>query len=192
VLSVVEGTGQLFGAVHIVDILYGGNTEKIRKFDHDQLEGYGAGKPFGKDELRSIIRQLVASGFLNLDAAGHGGLNISEKGFKLARGNAEFNYRQEEAYFPAEREKRDRKPLSTGLSEADEGLYNMLKGRRLALAQERGVPAYVVFTDKTLVDMAYRKPRSIVEFLNVNGVGKSKTDKFSKPFLQVISDYLIG
>jgi ATP-dependent DNA helicase RecQ len=191
VLSVVEGTGQLFGAVHIVDILFGSNTEKIRKFNHDQLSGYGGGKPFGKDELRSIIRQLVASGFLNLDAVGHGGLNISEKGFKLARGKAEFNYRKEETYFPGEREKRDRKPLSTGLSEADEVLYSMLKVRRLALAQERGVPAYVIFTDKTLVDMAYRKPQSTADFLDVNGVGKSKTDKFSKPFIEVISDYLV-
>jgi ATP-dependent DNA helicase RecQ len=63
--------------------------------------------------------------------------------------------------------------------------------RRLALAQERGVPAYVIFTDKTLVDMAYRKPQSTADFLDVNGVGKSKTDKFSKPFIEVISDYLV-
>ena len=192
VFSVVLGTGQVFGAVHVVDILSGANTEKIRKFNHDQLTGYGGGKGFGKDELRSIIRQLVASGFLHLDAAGHGGLNISQKGFKLAEGKAEFNYRQEENHIPPEREKRDRKPLSTGLSESDEVLYNMLKVRRLALARERGVPAYVVFTDKTLVNMAFRKPQNTADFLDVNGVGKSKTNKFSKSFIEVIDDFLLG
>ena len=192
VLSVIEGTGQLFGAVHIVDVLSGANTDKIRKFNHDQLIGYGAGKSFGKDQLRSIIRQLVASGFLDLDTAGHGGLSVSEKGYKLARGTAEFNYREEESHLPAERQKRSRKTLSTGLSQADEELYNMLKVRRLALAQERGVPAYVVFTDKTLVDMAYQKPQNTTAFLDVNGVGKSKTEKFGEPFIEVICDYLGG
>ena len=192
VLSAIEGTGQMFGAVHIVDVLMGANTDKIRKFNHDQLTGYGAGKSFGKDQLRSIIRQLVAAGFLDLDTAGHGGISVSEKGFKLTRGKAEFNYREEVARLPAERQKRSRKTLSTGLSEADEELYNMLKVRRLALAQERGVPAYVVFTDKTLVDMAYQKPQNTNAFLDVNGVGKSKTEKFAKPFIEIISDYLGG
>ena len=192
VLSAIEGTGQMFGAVHIVDVLMGANTDKIRKFNHDQLTGYGAGKSFGKDQLRSIIRQLVAAGFLDLDTAGHGGISVSEKGFKLTRGKAEFNYREEVARLPAERQKRSRKTLSTGLSEADEELYNMLKVRRLALAQERGVPAYVVFTDKTLVDMAYQKPQDTNAFLDVNGVGKSKTEKFAEPFIEIISDYLGG
>ena len=192
VLSAIEGTGQMFGAVHIVDVLMGANTDKIRKFNHDQLTGYGAGKSFGKDQLRSIIRQLVAAGFLDLDTAGHGRISVSEKGFKLTRGKAEFNYREEVARLPAERQKRSRKTLSTGLSEADEELYNMLKVRRLALAQERGVPAYVVFTDKTLVDMAYQKPQNTTAFLDVNGVGKSKTEKFAEPFIEIISDYLGG
>ena len=192
VLSAIEGTGQMFGAVHIVDVLMGANTDKIRKFNHDQLTGYGAGKSFGKDQLRSIIRQLVAAGFLDLDTAGHGGISVSEKGFKLTRGKAEFNYREEVARLPAERQKRSRKTLSTGLSEADEELYNILKVRRLALAQERGVPAYVVFTDKTLVDMAYQKPQNTNAFLDVNGVGKSKTEKFAEPFIEIISDYLGG
>ena len=182
----------MFGAVHIVDVLMGANTDKIRKFNHDQLTGYGAGKSFGKDQLRSIIRQLVAAGFLDLDTAGHGGISVSEKGFKLTRGKAEFNYREEVARLPAERQKRSRKTLSTGLSEADEELYNILKVRRLALAQERGVPAYVVFTDKTLVDMAYQKPQNTNAFLDVNGVGKSKPEKFAEPFIEIISDYLGG
>lgn len=190
ILSVIEGTGQVFGAVHIVDVLNGANTDKIRKFSHDQLAGHGAGKSYGKDQLRSIIRQLVASGFVDLDTAGHGGLSVSEKGYKLARGSEDFQYRQEKPRPASSSSKTPRKTLSTGLSQADEELYNMLKVRRLALAQERGVPAYVVFPDKTLVDMAYRKPTNVDAFVEVYGVGKAKTEKFAVPFMEVISDYL--
>ncbi len=190
VLSLIQGTGQVFGAAHIVDLLSGANTEKIRKFSHNELPGYGAGKSHGKDQLRSIIRQLVASGFLDLDTAGHGGLSLSEAGFKLLRGAAQFSYREEKAGKHAPPEKRPRTPLSTGLSSADEDLYAMLKIKRLALAQERGVPAYVVFPDKTLVDMAYQKPTNEAAFLEVYGVGKSKTEKFGNAFIEVISDFL--
>lgn len=190
VLSLIQGSGQMFGAAHIVDLLSGANTEKIRKFSHNELPGYGAGKSYGKDPLRSIIRQLVASGFLNLDAAGHGGLSLSEQGYKLLKGSVNFSYREEKAGKQATPEKRARTPLSTGLSSADEELYNMLKIKRLALAQERGVPAYVVFPDKTLVDMAYQKPTNETAFLGVYGVGKSKTEKFGPAFMEVISDFL--
>lgn len=192
ILSVIEGTGQMFGAVHIVDVLNGANTDKIRKFNHDQLPGHGAGKGLGKDQMRSIIRQLVAAGFVDLDTAGHGGLSISEKGYKLARGSEDFKYRQEKARPTSSATKSPRKALSTGLSQADEELYNMLKVRRLALAQERGVPAYVIFPDKTLVDMAYQKPTNVDAFVEVYGVGKAKTEKFSEPFMEVIQDYLGG
>ncbi len=192
VLSVIEGTGQVFGAVHIVDVLCGANTDKIRKFSHDQLPAYGAGTSHGKDALRSIIRQLVAGGFVDLDTAGHGGLSVSEKGFKLARGSETFQYRKEEKHLRPVSEKRPRKTLSTGLSQSDEDLYNMLKVKRLALAQERSVPAYVIFPDKTLVDMAYQKPTTKMAFLEVFGVGKSKTEKFADAFIEVITDYQGG
>ena len=189
VLSAIEGTGQVFGAVHIVDVLSGSNTDKIRKFSHDDLPAYGTGRDYGKDQLRSIIRQLVAAGFVDLDTAGHGGLSVSEKGFKLARGTESFQYRKEESRIQPTAEKRPRKALSTGLSQSDEDLYNALKVKRLALAQERGVPAYVVFPDKTLVDMAYQKPTSKDAFLEVYGVGKSKTEKFADAFIEVISEF---
>ncbi len=190
IFAAMEGTGQVFGAVHIVDVLCGANTDKIRKFNHDSLPAYGAGKAHGKEGLRSIIRQLVASGFVNLDTAGHGGLSLSEKGFRLARGSESFNYRKEAAHKKSSPENRPRTALSTGLSQADEDLYNRLKVKRLALAQERGVPAYVIFPDKTLVDMAYQKPTDKDAFLGVYGVGKAKTEKFSNPFMEVIADYL--
>lgn len=190
ILSVIEGTGQVFGAVHIVDVLMGANTEKVRKFNHDRLPGHGAGRGLGKDQLRSLIRQLVAAGFVDLDAAGHGGLSVSEKGYKLARGALRFEYRQEPDKPVRASKPKAKTALSTGLSQTDEELYNMLKVKRLALAQERGVPAYVIFPDKTLVDMAYRKPTDRDAFLEVYGVGKSKTEKFSEPFMEVICDFL--
>ncbi|NQV98557.1 MAG: DNA helicase RecQ [Rhodospirillales bacterium] len=190
ILSVIDGSGQVFGAVHIVDILSAANTDKIRKFNHDKLPGFGAGRGLGKDQLRAIIRQLVAAGYLDLDTAGHGGLSVSEKGYKLARGSDVFRYREEKKSTRPEAEKRPRKTLSTGLSEVDEELYNLLKVRRRELAQERNVPAYVIFADKTLVDMADQKPRNEAAFLEVYGVGKSKTEKFAASFMAVIAEFL--
>lgn len=189
VLSAIEGSGQVFGAVHIVDVLSGANTDKIRKFNHNDLPAYGTGTSYGKDQLRSIIRQLVAGGFVDLDTAGHGGLSVSEKGYKLARGSESFQYRKEDQQSKPASEKRPRKTLSTGLSESDEDLYNILKVKRLALAQERGVPAYVIFPDKTLVDMAYQKPMNKDAFQEVYGVGKSKTEKFADAFIETISEH---
>lgn len=189
VLSAIEGSGQVFGAVHIVDVLSGANTDKIRKFNHNDLPAYGTGTSYGKGQLRSIIRQLVAGGFVDLDTAGHGGLSVSEKGYKLARGSESFQYRKEDQQSKPASEKRPRKTLSTGLSESDEDLYNILKVKRLTLAQERGVPAYVIFPDKTLVDMAYQKPMNKDAFQEVYGVGKSKTEKFADAFIETISEH---
>ncbi|MDP6175151.1 MAG: RecQ family ATP-dependent DNA helicase, partial [Rhodospirillales bacterium] len=93
VLSAVKRTGQLFGAAHIIDVLTGAQTEKIEKFRHDELSTFGVGTEFKKPEWRSLIRQLVAGGFLSIDIQGHGGLRLGEKGSALLAGEMDFTYR---------------------------------------------------------------------------------------------------
>ena len=189
VLSAVRRSGERFGAAHIVDILRGTRTEKIARSGHDRLPTFGVGAARGKAEWQSIIRQMAATGILRLDVAGYGGLAITGKGRALLRGEGVFRYREDTvartpAAGPRPRAARaDDQPL-TGDETA---LLGVLKELRLRLARERGVPAYVVFSDRSLIDMAQRRPRTVEDFAEVHGVGAAKRKDFAAPFLAAIA-----
>lgn len=188
VLSAVQGSGQMYGAAHIIDILRGMQTEKLLKAGHDNLPAYGDGADLRKQEWQSIIRQLVSAGFLRLDVQGYGGLGITPKGEDLMRGDETFRYRQDTLKKSRASKRRTRDlAADAGLPEADTGLLNELRALRLSIAKERGVPAYVIFTDRTLVDMARRKPANMAEFAEVHGVGAAKQRDFAAIFLAVVN-----
>jgi ATP-dependent DNA helicase RecQ len=188
VLSAVHRTGQRYGAAHIIDVLRGSLTEKVAKAGHDQLPTFGAGGEHKKEEWRSMIRQLVAAGFLDHDVKGFGGLAITGKGRALLRGGESFHYRQDTLRrAPRARRKSRNGELAAKLSDAETALLDRLKALRLGLAKERGVPAYVVFSDRSLADMAQRQPRNDAEFSEVNGVGAAKLKEFAVPFLKAIA-----
>jgi ATP-dependent DNA helicase RecQ len=188
VLAAVDGSGQLYGSAHIIDILRGMQSEKLLKAGHDRLAAYGSGADMRKPEWQSIIRQLVSAGFLRLDVQGYGGLAITPKGQDLVRGEESFRYRQD-TLKKSRAAKRRASDLAADadLPEADTKLLTELRALRLSFAKERGVPAYVVFTDRTLVDMARRKPVTIDQFAEVHGVGAAKLRDFAEPFLKTIS-----
>ena len=188
VLAAVEGSGQIYGAAHIIDILRGMQREKLLKASHDKLAAYGTGANLRKPEWQSIIRQLVSAGFLQLDVQGYGGLTIPPKGQDLMRGAKSFRYRQDtlKKSRAAKRRVRDL-AADADLQEADTELLSALRALRLSCAKERGVPAYVVFTDRSLMDMARRKPSTIDEFAKVHGVGAAKLRDFAEPFLAAIN-----
>ena len=188
-LSAVHRTGQRFGAAHIIDVLRGAETEKIVRAGHDRVPTFGTGADIKKADWRSLIRQLVASGFLRLDVGGYGGLALTDKGQALLRGEEAFHYRPD-AMSPASAaagRKAKGAELAAELSAADTALLVRLKELRLRLAKERGVPAYVVFADKSLVEMAQRRPGNVDEFAEINGVGAAKLRDFAEPFLAAIA-----
>lgn len=193
-LSAVLRTGQRFGAVHVIDVLRGANTEKIRALGHDNLPTYGAGADVAKEEWRSILRQLMASGFLQLDVAGHGGIAMTEKGAGLLKGEETFRYRRDTAVRRAKMPGgRARAAAPTAdLTETDRSLLLALKELRRDLAIERGVPAYVIFADRSLEDMVRKRPRSAGEFAGIHGVGAAKLRDLAAPFLDRISRHLEG
>ena len=187
-LSTVQHSGERFGAAHVIDILRGTETEKIVRFSHGRLPVFGVGAGRGKNEWRSLIRQMVATGFLRLDIAGYGGLGITDKGRDLLRGKGAFRYREDTVaarLSAPSRETRGKGPEHP-LSGDQTALLDVLKALRLRLAKERGVPAYIVFPDRTLIDMARRRPRTKEEFAEVNGVGAAKLEQFAAPFLAAI------
>ena len=198
ILAAVYRTGERFGAAHVIDVLRGTATEKVERARHHLLPTFGMGAERGKNEWRSLIRQMVATGLLRLDIGGYGGISITGKGRGLLQGESVFLYRRDTVSARPSRPAREAggrsgKELQAGpLSDAEAALLDALKALRLQLARERGVPAYIVFSDRTLIDMARRRPRTEEEFAQVNGVGAAKLEAFAGPFLAAIEDVLAG
>jgi ATP-dependent DNA helicase RecQ len=185
VLAAVQGTGQKFGAAHIVDVLRGAETEKIVRFRHAALPSFGAGADRSQRQWLGIIRQMVATGLLDIDIVGFGGLRVTAAGAALLRGDGAFRYRADRIRKDA-KAKRGPAPAD-GLDAVAADLLQHLKAVRLKLAKERGVPAYVIFSDRTLVDMAAKRPRTADDFAEVFGVGSAKLQSFADIFLHAIA-----
>ena len=188
VLAAVDQSGRIYGAAHVIDILRGVLTEKISKAGHNQRPAFGIGTELQKGEWQSIIRQLVAAQFLQLDVQGYGGLTITLKGEGLMRGLENFHYRKDtlKKNRAANRKIRDLATVAD-LPDADTALLAELRKLRLRLAKSRGVPAYVIFPDRSLVDMARQKPATVDEFAAIHGVGAAKLRDFGETFVTTIN-----
>jgi ATP-dependent DNA helicase RecQ len=187
-LSAVARTGQRFGVGHLTDVLLGEPTERVRHFQHDQLKTFGVGSELDKRQWRSVFRQLVAQGHLEVDVAGHGGLRLGEDAREVLRGAAAVSFRDEPARLPRALRKR----AATGapvepLSDVDAALFEALRAKRLALAREQGVPPYVIFHDTTLLAMARQRPRDHAALAEIPGVGRSKLERYGDIFLGVVA-----
>ena len=189
VLGAVAGTGQRFGATHIVEILRGGASEKITRGGHDRLPEHGAGASRKAEEWRSIVRQLVAANFLHMDVRDYGGLKITARGEALRRGEEGFNYRNDVVAGSSSKTRKTAAAPAVDLTDTETSLLGELKVLRSKLARARGVPAYVVFTDRALQDMARRAPNSREEFAEVHGVGAAKLKDLAAPFLEAIARF---
>jgi len=180
ILLAIVQSGARFGAAHIVEILRGARTQKMLDRGHDRLSSFGSGAARKKEDWQSLIRQLAAGGFLAPDA--HGGLGVTDLGYALSRGEVMFTYRLPEALAKS----KVQSAVSETSDAADPNLLAALKALRLKLARERQVPAYVIFSDRTLLDMAARGPRDLDAFAEVHGVGAAKLTDFGAVFLEVI------
>lgn len=186
-LSACVSTGQMFGQAHLIDIVRGADTEKIRSTGHDKLTEHGKGDELSKDAWRSIVRQLVAAGFLKLDVTGHGGLSLSPSGQKLLKGEETFSYRKDLVHKASKKKTRaGRASPPADLNDADTELLSRLKDLRTALAKEREVPAYMIFSDRSLEDMARQRPTNDAAFGDIHGVGAAKLKEFADEFIAVV------
>ncbi len=188
-LSCIYRTGQRFGASHVVDVLLGRDNEKIRQHSHQQLSTYGIGKEMGEPQWRSLLRQLLVRGFLESDLQGHGGLRMTERCRVVLRGEEGLALRRD-AELPAVRDMRSRARID--LPWELEPLWQALRTCRKQIAEEQGIPPYMVFNDNTLRQMALEQPRTPTALLQVSGVGQSKLANYGDTFLQVICDHCDG
>ncbi len=186
-LSCVYRTGQRFGAGHLIDVLTGADSERIRQLGHDKLSTFGIGREFAKEEWRSIFRQLVAAGLLRVDIEGHGSLGLTEACRAVLRGEKDLSLRRDVGRRKAgSRSPRQRDTIG---EPADEALFQALRAQRLAIAREIGVPPYVIFHDATLLEMARRKPQDEAQLALLSGVGKAKLERYGEAFIAVIRGF---
>ena len=188
VIQTIKLTGQFFGAAHISDVLRGSESAKIKERYHDQLETFCSMPHYPKTFISSLIRLLVAFGALKIDFAKYGALTISDIAEQIYKGKTIF-----EAKKIVVGQNKAASKYSTTREEVkveNQDLLQILKNLRLDIATEKNVPAYVIFPDKTLHQMANTKPTTKEEFLNISGVGEKKLEEYFKPFSETVVDFL--
>jgi ATP-dependent DNA helicase RecQ len=184
-LSAVYRTGQRFGVNHLIEVLRGSEADKVLQFDHHLLPTFGVGKQWDNNQWRSVFRQLVARGLLSVDLERFGALRLEEKCRPLLRGEERIELRRDQP-----RQKAARQQTRTALpADIDIGLWEALREQRRLLAEEQGVPPYVIFHDRTLQEMCFHLPRNETELGHINGVGERKLEKYGAQFLQVINEH---
>jgi len=180
-LSAALRTGESFGTVHLTDILLGTVTAKVTERGHDRLPTFGVGKNWDKRQWQAMFRQMLGLDLLRPDPARNGALRLTDKARPVLRGEDVVTMRQ------------DQTPVRTGpkvrayVGEEDQPLLSALKAKRRALAEAAGVPAYIIFADRTLIEMAEARPQTLDAMARISGVGAKKLDSFGRAFLAVIA-----
>ncbi|MDF7801696.1 DNA helicase RecQ [Pontiellaceae bacterium B1224] len=178
IMSAIHRSGQKFGAVHIADIVVGANTAKIRQMGHDQLKTYGAGKDQDKKYWRRVIDDLLAQECIIQNAEQFSALEITPKGKQILFGKKTFEVIRQKAG--------KRKSADRITSDYSQKLFDQLRAERQRLAQEEGVPPFVIFSDRTLREMALYFPDTAEQMSGISGVGAAKLAKYGDTFMTII------
>lgn len=184
-LSTVYRSGQRFGVGHVIDVLLGKLNERISSLQHDQLSTFGIGKDLSESEWRSVFRQLIARGFLQVSLDGYGVLHLDERCRPVLRGEENLDLRKDPVK-PSADKGRPRVSSHQRFSGEDLDLWNNLRKLRKRLADEQDVPPYVIFHDATLMMMVEERPSSLNTMAGLSGVGQRKLAAYGEPFLNVI------
>ncbi|NCU19543.1 DNA helicase RecQ [Candidatus Falkowbacteria bacterium] len=181
-LSAALRTGESFGAGHLIDILTGTTTDKVRERGHESLPTFGVGRDLTRAQWQAVFRQMQGHDLIRPDADRHGALVMTEAARPILRGEAQITLRRDLV------RRAVAGPVVRALvAEEDAPLLSALKAKRRALAEAAGVPAYVIFPDRTLIEMAETRPASLDALARVNGVGAKKLESYGRAFLEVIA-----
>jgi ATP-dependent DNA helicase RecQ len=190
-LSAVYRSGQRFGSGHVIDILRGEETERVRSLGHHQLSTFGVGADMDEKQWRSVFRQLLAAGLLEADAEGYGTLRLTPASRGVLSGGQSVRLREDARPQRAARRRRDSKLVtgggSLGIEAYEQGMWDALRAVRTQLAKQQGVPPYVVFHDATLLAMLRALPTTEEELATISGVGEAKLKRYGRDFLAVIN-----
>ncbi|MEL6090316.1 ATP-dependent DNA helicase RecQ [Plesiomonas shigelloides] len=184
-LSCIYRVGQRFGLGYVVEVLRGAQSQRIRDHGHDKLSVYGVGRDHSHEHWVSVLRQLIHLGFVTQNIALHSALQLTEAARPLLRGEVSLQLAQ-----PRVTLGKLRSSAKTLLSHYDRQLFAKLRKLRKSIADEEGIPPYVVFNDATLQEMAEQMPTTARDMLSVNGVGQRKLERFGSPFLHLIREHI--
>ncbi|MCF2905913.1 DNA helicase RecQ [Octadecabacter sp. CECT 8868] len=181
-LSAALRTDERFGAGHLIDILLGNMTDKVRQWNHDQLPTFAVGKDYSRVQWQAIFRQIMGHDLMRPDAERHGALRMTQKARPILRDEAKIDLRRDTIKAAKSGPK-----VKQMVSEEDAPLLSALKAKRRAFAEQLGGPAYIVFNDRTLIEMAEKRPSNLDEMARIGGVGTKKLDSYGAAFLEVIN-----
>ncbi|GAB3315629.1 DNA helicase RecQ [Luteimonas notoginsengisoli] len=187
-LSCVYRSGQRFGVAHLVDILRGADSERLRQFGHDRLSTFGVGAELDARTWRGVFRQLVAAGLLDVDTEGYGGLRLTDASRAVLRGEQTVMLRKELPRRKQRERSRSAASPAIELSPAEQPLFDALRELRTRLAREQNVPPYVIFHDTTLRAIAALRPASAGELAGVGGIGSGKLERYGELVLAAVAD----
>ncbi|MBB5720592.1 ATP-dependent DNA helicase RecQ [Loktanella ponticola] len=182
-LSAALRTEEWFGSGHLIDILLGANTDKIRQRGHDSLPTYGVGKEYDRRQWQAIFRQMMGHDLMRPDPARHGALRMTDGAIPILKGEANIELRRDTI----------RAAKGTGpkvrqmVSEEDAPLLSALKAKRRYLAEQANAPAYIIFNDRSLIEMAEKRPMTLDDMARIGGVGAKKLESYGNAFLEVIA-----
>ena len=181
-LSAILRTGEYFGAGHLIDVLTGKETDKIRARGHETLPTFGVGRDIGRPQWQAIFRQMMGHDLIRPDPERHGALRMTDAARPLLRGESTIGLRRDSL------RQSDRRPaVKAMINDEDAPLLSALKAKRRALAEAAQVPAYIIFTDRTLVEMAETRPETLDQMAGIGGVGAKKLDSYGSAFLEIIT-----
>ncbi|MBM7067110.1 DNA helicase RecQ [Actibacterium sp. 188UL27-1] len=181
-LSAALRTGEWFGMGHLTDILLGQMTDKVRERGHDTLPTFGVGKDYDRRQWQAIFRQMMGHDLMRPDPERHGALRMTQAARPILKGEASITLRRDTV-----QRAKDRPAVKALVSDEDAPLLSALKAKRRALAEEARLPAYMIFNDRTLIEMAETRPQTLDQMASVGGVGATKLAKFGEAFLTVIT-----
>ncbi len=191
-METIVQTGERFGGAHVIDVLRGSNSERVRDLRHDALSAFGAGSAQSKKFWQGFLRQCIAAGYLAIDIEGFGGLKLTGRGRAVLKGDETVMYREIAEGRASKLPSKRRNSPDLADDDIDIELYACLKSLRREIASERNVPAYVVFGDAALRDMCLMRPETLDGFAQVNGVGPKKLQEFGEVFLDAIRAHTRG
>lgn len=184
-LSSIYRTEQRFGVNYIIDILLGKSDERIQRNGHTKISTFGIGTELSNIEWRSVFRQLIALGFIDIDIERHGALRLTEKCRPVLRGEQHLELRKLTVEEKASKEKKEK----SSVRPQDQDLWEALRSLRMELASEVGVPPYVIFHDATLQEMLKKRPQTLKEMERISGVGEQKLKRYGKQFINEIAKH---
>ncbi len=190
IYRVQQASGISFGAGHMMDILRGKQTEKVSQYGHEQLSTFGIAKEASESELRAVLRQLIAIGAVAVDGGMFNTLRLTDGSRALLKGEVKVQLRESVATPSSKRTRRSTvtAPAAQDLAVDDQVRFINLKSWRAEVAREHNLPAYVIFHDATLAEIARRRPQTLEDLQGISGIGAKKLEAYGAEVLRVVAD----